>query len=342
MNVLMVTSPSPGPFQETVAAGLGARGHSVDVLAPEHPGAALLVSLTLRRRVAARLLARRYEVVHAHGALPNAVLAYGIVAAHGVAFVVSLLGRDLDLAERSHIAGYLAQRALEGADAVTASLPELRHRALALGAPPDRTEVVPDGVDAHLFAPDREHGGVRARLGVGPDAFVVLAVGGRADGEALARVVEAAAKTGGIEVAVVGDEALRPALEARARETGARVRFAGVLDDAALAGAYAAADVVVAASAAALRPALACGRPLVASHVEEVLPFVDDERNGLLVPPGDVAALATVLRRLVREPETRERLAHAARADAVAQWSWEATARRVEETYARAVVRAAR
>jgi len=44
----------------------------------------------------------------------------------------------------------------------------------------------------------------------------------------------------------------------------------------------------------------------------------------------------------MREPETRERLAVAARRHAVAELSWEATARRFEECYVQAAALASR
>jgi glycosyltransferase involved in cell wall biosynthesis len=68
----------------------------------------------------------------------------------------------------------------------------------------------------------------------------------------------------------------------------------------------------------------------------------EDDRNGLLVPEKDAAALAAALRRLLREPDTRERLGRAARADAVSKLSWEATACRFEECYAQAASLASR
>ena len=58
--------------------------------------------------------------------------------------------------------------------------------------------------------------------------------------------------------------------------------------------------------------ALAVGTPVIATAVGGVPEVVTDGENGLLVPPGDPAALAAAIRRFFAEPELRERLRAAA------------------------------
>jgi len=403
MNVLMVTSSYPkfpgdvtAPFIESIARGVAARGHQVDVVLPHHPelrrdasepvrffpyryapipswnqwgyaqslaadvhvkplmfALAPLVALSLRREVATRLLDRRYDVVHAHWVVPNGVLVRGVVKAHGLPFVVSLHGSDAYVAARRAWLGRLTRTTFEDAERITACSDELRLRAMKLGAAAARTSTVPYGVDVHFFSPERAPGDIRERLGVRSDAFLVVAVGRLVEKKGFAHLLEAAAKTGGVEVAIVGDGDLRGALETKARELNVRARFPGFLDREDTARALASADVVVVPSVVdsggnvdglpnTLLEALAAGRPVVASRVAGIPDVVTDEANGLLVPPGDPTALAAALRRLMREPETRERLAGAARRHAVDQLSWEATARRFEECYVQAAALASR
>ena len=59
--------------------------------------------------------------------------------------------------------------------------------------------------------------------------------------------------------------------------------------------------------------AMACETAVVASAVGGIPEVVVDGETGLLVPPGDVAALAAALGRLVREPELRRRMGDAGR-----------------------------
>ena len=80
--------------------------------------------------------------------------------------------------------------------------------------------------------------------------------------------------------------------------------------------------------------AMACGTPVVATGVTSIPEIVDDA--GLLCPPGDAAALADALERVLGEPGLAGRLRSAglARAD---DFSWDATAAGVDEAVAEAL-----
>jgi glycosyltransferase involved in cell wall biosynthesis len=72
--------------------------------------------------------------------------------------------------------------------------------------------------------------------------------------------------------------------------------------------------------------AMAAGRPIVASDLPSSREFLGDGRNALLVPPGDAAALAAAVARLLADPALAERLARNAWDEAPAH-SWDARAR---------------
>jgi glycosyltransferase involved in cell wall biosynthesis len=61
--------------------------------------------------------------------------------------------------------------------------------------------------------------------------------------------------------------------------------------------------------------AFACGIPVITTPVAAITEAVVHERNGLLVPPGDIEALTDAMRRLIDAPELRQRLGRAARED---------------------------
>jgi glycosyltransferase involved in cell wall biosynthesis len=63
----------------------------------------------------------------------------------------------------------------------------------------------------------------------------------------------------------------------------------------------------------ALLQAAAAGVPIIASNVGGIPEVVQDQVNGLLVPPGDVAALRVAVATLLGDPPLRRRLGDAGR-----------------------------
>src|SRR5690606_9136725 len=59
--------------------------------------------------------------------------------------------------------------------------------------------------------------------------------------------------------------------------------------------------------------AMAAATPVIASRIGGLVDVVDDGRTGLLVPPGDAAALAAAMRRLTGAPDERRRMGAAGR-----------------------------
>jgi glycosyltransferase involved in cell wall biosynthesis len=57
-----------------------------------------------------------------------------------------------------------------------------------------------------------------------------------------------------------------------------------------------------------LLEAAACGRPIVTTDVPGCRDVVRDAENGLLVPARDAASLAVALKRLIENPELRQRM----------------------------------
>lgn len=63
-----------------------------------------------------------------------------------------------------------------------------------------------------------------------------------------------------------------------------------------------------------LMEAMAARRPVVASRLSGIPELIDDDESGWLVPPNDAAALATAVRRLLRDPELARRMGARGRA----------------------------
>jgi glycosyltransferase involved in cell wall biosynthesis len=121
----------------------------------------------------------------------------------------------------------------------------------------------------------------------------------------------------------------------RIKGLGDRVRFPGARTGPDLDRAYADADLLVLASYAetygmVVTEALARGLPVLAADVGGVTEALghgeDGTRPGLLVPPGDPAALGAALRAWLADAELRARLRRAARERRASLRPWPATA----------------
>jgi glycosyltransferase involved in cell wall biosynthesis len=137
---------------------------------------------------------------------------------------------------------------------------------------------------------------------------------------------------------VAGEGELRPKLETQIAATGLGGRFLlrGQVQD--IPAFLATLDVAVLASHAegmpnAVLEYMAAGRPIVATAVGATSELIGNGEQGLLVPPGDPAALAGGITRLVDDAALAQRLGEAARQRAWQHYSREAMVRRFEEMY---------
>ena len=201
------------------------------------------------------------------------------------------------------------------------------HLARGVGRP-GQFRTLPSGVDFRaLRAAARRRAACRRRFEFTPEDRVVGTLG-RLDPIKGADIVvdaflAAAAKRPTLRLAVGGDGPLRATLEAtiRAADAAARVRLPGAwLQPADI---LPACDIFVLASrnegmGRALVEAMALGIPVVASAVGGVPELLDQGRAGLLVPPGDPAALAQAIGRLADDRSFAAALGRAGRARSVA------------------------
>ena len=334
MKVAVLTTSYPrrrddpaGRFVADAVESLRDRGVQVDVVSPasfRHYGIAyghgivgnlraqpwrvLLVPAFLRsfRRAAARA-ARDADLVHAHW------LAAGAVAATlDKPYVVQVWGTDVELARR---VPWLARPVLERARLVIAASNALAEDARRLGA--KKVRVVPSGV------------AIPGSVGPSEEPPHALYVGRLSAEKGVLELVQACA---GLAFLVVGDGPLR------ARLPGA----VGFVPPDELGPWYERAAVVVAPSrregyGVVPREAMAWARPVVATAVGGLVDAVEDDVTGLLVPPGDTAALRAAVERLLGDAELRARLGAAAREKAQRELSFDVAAERLQAVYEEAL-----
>lgn len=125
---------------------------------------------------------------------------------------------------------------------------------------------------------------------------------------------------------VANDGSARAGLEALAAELDLRATFVGMVPPERLASMYEDADVYIMSPTIDNMPGsilecYATGVPIVSTDAGGVPYIVHQERTGLLVPVGDVDALAAAALRVLEEPGLAERLTRAGRAE-LEQYRW--------------------
>lgn len=276
----------------------------------------------------------RPDAVHAHWIIPQGIVARRTVG--DVPTVVTTLGGDLYALE-SKPARAMKRDVLRHAAAVTVMNEDMRRRAVALGADPATTQVLPMGarLSPSSAAP--------SPAPVDDDRPVALLAVGRLvekkGFDVLLRALRDAAFP--FSLTIVGDGPERAALVATAE--GLPVTFAGQLGRDDLARAYRDADIAVfpsrrAASGdqdglpVAMLEAMGAGCTVVASDLPGLNEAVEDGRSGILVPDGDPAALRATLQRVAADGQERARLGEGAR-ERAQQYSVEAVGARYRELF---------
>jgi len=208
---------------------------------------------------------------------------------------------------------------------------------------PDKIRVIPLGFELRRFVDADERAArerFRARIGAG-DRVVVTMVGRLTVIKNHALALRALASLGesdsNVLLVLVGGGEEEERLQALARELGVadRVVFAGWWED--LEAVYYGSDVVALTSdnegtPVCLIEALACGRPVVATEVGGVADVLEQGKLGVLVPMGDVEALAAALRRLL-DPSERRRFVGVGRGAMLARYDVARLVSDIEKLY---------
>lgn len=239
---------------------------------------------------------------------------------------------------------------VRGADLVVVVSEPLRDTVAELGADPAKVLVNPNGVNPEMYSPDVDGSAVRARFEL-DDVTVIGFIGvfGQWHGievlaEAFGRLLEREPqRRANTRLLLVGDgERMPQVLAALARHRVEDVTvMPGRVPQAEGPEYLAAMDVLVSphvrnpdgtpffGSPTKIFEYMAMGKGIVASRLDQLAQVLEHEHTGLLVPPGDVNALADAIARLADDPALRARLGVAARGEVVERHTWRTHTERI-------------
>jgi glycosyltransferase involved in cell wall biosynthesis len=282
---------------------------------------------------------RRIDIVHAHDYKTD-LLALLLARAEGVTALATAHGWT-GHAPRERRLYYPADRwLLRRFPRVIAVSEEIRATLIAAGSRPERVVTVLNGIDPARFTRTPGlGGGVRAELGLAPDAIVIGSVG-RLEPQkrydvllrAFVRVHERLPMA---RLIIVGDGSQRAALDSLVHSLGleASCILTGHRND--IVESLHALDLFVQSSdyegtPNAVLEAMAVETPVVATTAGGTAQLIDDGVHGRLVVPGDPERLASAIVAALADPEALADWARAARRRIETELSFEMRMRRVE------------
>ena len=258
---------------------------------------------------------QRPDIVHLHSRRGADLL--GGMAAR-LSGVKSVLSRRVDNPEPA----WLARRKYRLFDRVITISEGIREVLLSEGVEPDRVVCVRSAVGPDAYRSECDGEWFRQRFGIHKQALVLAVIaqliprkGHRFLLQALPDLLK---QFPGVRVLFFGQGPMEAELRKQVNDLGLEqtVTFAGFRTD--LPRVLPCLDLVVHPAlmeglGISLLQAAGAGVPILAVNAGGMPEVVRDGQNGLLVPPGDVDALAQAIRHLLSDPELRVRMGEAGR-----------------------------
>lgn len=277
---------------------------------------------------AAFLIRRRYDAIHGHFGVPSGALAVMLGRLFRVPSVVTLAGAEVYDPPRSDeilkvpFAKALVRWTVERAGAVVAlSHTIVQHLKNDFGVRRSAAVIaygIPrrDGVE-RAFAENR------GRSAAAVHFLCVARLVSRKRHCDLLKALSFVPRDLDLQLDLVGDGSEKAELERRAREWGVRdrVTFRGEMTEAQKWDCYREADAFILVSTHECQglvyaEAMQAGLPVIAGTNGGQRDFIEDGKNGLLVPVGDIRAIARAMEQLARDPGLRSRMGRSARKSA--------------------------
>jgi len=360
---------------QLISEGLQKRGHRVTIFAPNFPGykddqpgvvrlpslkylndPPIYVAVLGTPRSTWSLSRKHFDVLHAHSPLTVGFLAYLTASTKNLPLIYTYHTSVTDYTHYvkviggtgviRHAARWFSATSTNLGDQIVVPSPKFL-RLLLEQKVTKPIQVIPNGIDLSNFKAAKNPGSFRNRLGIKPNAPILLSVG-RVDPEkrldflidAFVRISDRIPEA---HLVFAGDGGSRKGLEEHAAATTVsdRIHFLGMVNRAELPDLLHDATVFLSASTTEVHPisvieAIASGLPLVAVQDEAFDGMIVENENGHLTPL-NVDAYADTLAGLLSDPEKMARYGKRS-AELSEKFSIEGQVRTLEQLYLEAIL----
>lgn len=330
---------------QMISEGLKQRGHQVTIFAPKFPGykdnepnvmrlpslkylnnPPIYVAVLGTPRSTWSLTRRHFDVLHAHSPLTVGLLAYMTASTKRLPLIYTY---HTSITDYTHYVKFIGGTGLmkrtaswfSGAstnlgDQVIVPSPKF-HRLLMEQKVRKPIHIIPNGIELGMFRVAKNPGSLRSRLGVDPEAPILLTVGRMDPEKRLDFIVDAFVKISerhpAAQLVFAGDGSAREELEDKVSSISAkdRIHFLGMVNRADLPDVFHDATVFLSASTTEVHPisvieAVASGLPMVAVEDQAFEGMIENDRNGCMVKL-DVGVFADAVANLLDDREKLER-----------------------------------
>ena len=360
---------------QMISEGLKRRGHQVTIFAPRFPGykdnepnvmrlpslkylnnPPIYVAVLGTPRSTWKLTRENFDVLHAHSPASMGLLAYLTASTKRLPLIYTYHTSITDYTHYIKFVGgtglikraaaWFSKASTDLGDQVVVPSPKF-HRLLLNQKVKQPINIIPNGIDLSMFTAVKNPGALRTRLGLSPDAPILLTVGRMDPEKRLEFIVEAfgliADRVPDAHLVFAGDGGARKKVEAKANSIQAkdRVHFLGMVKRTELPDILHDATVFLSASTTEVHPisvieAIASGLPFVAVRDEAFEGMLEDGMNGYEVPL-DVNKYADVLADLLPDRERLKKFSEHSLALSE-KYSIEAQVKALEKLYMEAIL----
>jgi glycosyltransferase involved in cell wall biosynthesis len=277
------------------------------------------------------------DIIYAHWVIPNGLIASCVAKLRNIPFIISLHGSDIYVAQKNWLFRTIARWVFKHSSGVTACSAELNRKAVELGAPKD-INLVPWGADPTIFDPRRRTRATGNQLN-NQSQIRITSLGRMVEKKGFKFLIEAMPpilqKFPSTELVIGGGGLLQSDLQKQTQDfqISERVSFPGSVLWNDVPEFLANSDIFVLPSVrdehgnedglpTVLLEAMSCGVAVIASQIGGTNLVIQNDVNGLLVPPGDIPSLTRAIMRLIQNEELRKNLGREARISVMNRFNW--------------------